>query len=161
MTIEHPELYWLIIGVTLLFLEMALPGFILFFFGAGALITALACWLVGCAADNSLPLVWQLLLFITGSLLLLFFLREKLQKRWNFDGSREGGDDVDTPSLIKTGEKGVVTIAVKPPAEGQMKCGGSFWQIAAEEELAEGEIVIVRRQENLTVHVERAAKIEA
>ena len=33
MEIAYPSLMWLIIGVSLFVLEMAVPGFVLFFFG--------------------------------------------------------------------------------------------------------------------------------
>ena len=58
METVDPALYWLIIGVMLFFLEMALPGFILFFFGLGAMITALVAWVLPIAIS------WQLALFI-------------------------------------------------------------------------------------------------
>ena len=41
MGLIHPALYWLIIGVILFVLELVLPGFVLFFFAMGAILTAL------------------------------------------------------------------------------------------------------------------------
>ncbi len=54
MGIVTAPLFWLIIGVMLLFLELAVPGFILFFFGVGALLTSLGAYLF------HLSLSWQL-----------------------------------------------------------------------------------------------------
>ncbi|MFZ0280832.1 MAG: NfeD family protein, partial [Bacteroidales bacterium] len=41
--LSRPEMIWFIIGLVLFLLELVLPGFVIFFFGVGAWITALLC----------------------------------------------------------------------------------------------------------------------
>lgn len=147
MGIIEPGLYWLIIGVMLFFLELALPGFILFFFALGALITALAAWLF------SISIVWQLALFIVASLVSLFTLRNFIQTR--FLGSEDNTFEDPDVKIAVPGRQGVVSVAILPPGEGQIKYSGSFWRATAEEEIGEGEVVVIIKQDNLIVHVEK------
>ena len=148
MGLIHPALYWLIIGVILFVLEMVLPGFILFFFAVGALITALIAYLF------PLGEAWQLTLFMAASLLSLFLLRDLIQKRF-FSSAREQQEaDIDQV-LIPAGERGVVSVTIAPPGEGRIKCAGSSWRATADERIEEGEIVAVVRQKGLVIHVEK------
>ena len=142
----HPALLWLIIGVMLFLLEMALPGFILFFFAVGSLLTALAAWLF------PIDLVWQLALFIVASLVSLFSLRNLIQRR--FLDTEAADDDKDEPQA-RPGDKGVVCAAITPPAEGRIKYSGSFWRATADENIEEGEIISVVHQDGLIIHVEK------
>lgn len=150
MGILHPGLYWLIIGVMLFFLELALPGFILFFFALGAIITALAAWL------TPIDLAWQLGLFIVSSVGSLLGLRNIIQRRFLDSPEVEGEEvDVDESVIALPGEKGVVTVTIAPPAEGQIKYSGSFWRATADEEIEEGEIISIVKQRDLIIHVEK------
>lgn len=157
----HPELYWLIIGVTLLVIEMAMPAFIIFFFGAGALITAAVAWVVG---EENFSIIYQLLLFIVSSLLLLVALRGVLMRRFFAPGeidsaARKAAGEEDTVSA-RPGDTAVVTGTIIPPAEGQLKYGGTFWQAKAAERIAEGETVIVEYQQGLIIHVRKIENME-
>ncbi len=144
-----PALYWLIIGVMLFLLELALPGFVLFFFAAGALLTALVAWLV---PTTSIAL--QLGLFIVTSLAALFILRGFLQQRFFASAPARDGVDVDAP-LAAPGDRGVVCSTIAPPAEGRIKYAGSSWRATADERIEEGEIIAIVRQEGLIIHVEK------
>lgn len=148
MGMINPALYWLIIGVMLFFLELAVPGFILFFFAVGALLTALAAWLF------PISLAWQLALFITTSLIALFGLRNIIQKRLHTPASEEEEEDKDV-MLAVAGDKGVVSTAIVPPAEGRIKYSGTTWRAAADEKIEEGEIVAIVAQKGLVIHVEK------
>lgn len=148
MNVIEPALYWLIIGILLFFLELALPGFILFFFALGAIITAIAAWLV------PLSIAWQLALFIVASLASLFLLRGLIQKRTGWGGGA-AEDDEDRGPKISAGTQGQVATAIIPPAEGQIKCAGTFWRAMADESIEEGAIVAVIRQEDLLLYVKR------
>jgi len=142
----HPALLWLIVGVMLFLLELALPGFILFFFAVGSLLTALAAWLF------PIDLAWQLALFIIASLLSLLTLRNLIQRR--LLDSKTADDDKDDPQA-QPGDKGVVCAAIAPPAEGRIKYSGTFWRATADEDIEEGEIISVVRQDGLIIHVEK------
>lgn len=148
MGVLDPALYWLIIGVMLFLLEMALPGFILFFFAAGALLTALLAWL------TPIPIAWQLGVFIFASLACLFSLRDIIQRRFLAPPPEEGDTDEDSV-LAVPGDKGVVSATIAPPAEGRLKYSGTTWRATADERIEEGEIVSVVRQKGLVIHVEK------
>lgn len=149
MGFVHPSLYWLIIGVMLLFMELALPGFVMFFFGLGALITSLVSWLM------PLEIAWQLGLFIVASLASLLLLRNAMQKllfRKQKVQDEEPDEDV---VLAAPGGKGVVSQTIAPPAEGRIKYNGSFWRATADDYIAEGEIIEVVKQNGLVIHVQK------
>ena len=148
MGMLDPALYWLIIGVMLFLLEMALPGFILFFFAAGALLTALVAWL------TPVSIAWQLGVFMIASLGFLFTLRDVIQKKFFTTSSEEECNDEDTV-LAVPGDRGVVSVTIAPPAEGRLKYSGTSWRATADERIEEGEIVAVVRQKGLVIHVER------
>jgi membrane protein implicated in regulation of membrane protease activity len=148
MGMIDPALYWLIIGVMLFFLELAVPGFILFFFALGALVTALVAWL------SPISLVWQLGLFIAASLVSLLSLRNIIQKKLIAPASDAGDEDEDV-LLAVSGEKGVVSMTIAPPAEGRIKYAGTSWRAMADEKIEEGEIVTIVRQKGLIIHVEK------
>lgn len=64
---------WLFIGILLLLSEFLIPGFTIFFFGIGALITSLLIVIISPLAD----ILWlQILIFSVTSVILLVFLRK-------------------------------------------------------------------------------------
>ena len=148
MAMIDPALYWLIIGVMLFFLEMAVPGFILFFFGLGALVTALVAWL------TQISIAWQLALFIAASLVSLLGLREGIQNKL-FPASPKDGEADEDVMLAVPGDKGVVSMTIVPPAEGRIKYSGTTWRASADEKIEDGEIVAIVRQKDLVIHVEK------
>jgi membrane protein implicated in regulation of membrane protease activity len=150
MGMIDPALYWLIIGVMLFFLEMAVPGFVLFFFALGALITALVAWL------TPVSVAWQLALFISASLVSLLSLRGVIQKKFLSSTSDAEDEEMDEDVFLAVaGERGVVSMTINPPAEGQIKYSGTFWKATADEQIEEGEIISVVKQEGLVIHVEK------
>jgi membrane protein implicated in regulation of membrane protease activity len=144
-----PALYWLIIGVMLFLLELAVPGFILFFFALGALLTAL----VTCLSPVSIAL--QLALFITASLVSLLSLRNVIQKKFISPPPKEGENEDEDEDLVIPGDKGVVSSTITPPAEGRIKYSGTSWRAIADERIEEGEIVAIIRRKDLVIHVEK------
>lgn len=147
-----PALYWLTIGVMLFFLEMAVPGFVLFFFALGALATALVAWL------TPVSIAWQLALFIAASLISLLSLRDIIQKKLLASASEDGEDAEEADEGVMravAGERGVVSMTITPPAGGQIKYSGTFWKATADEQIEEGEIISVVKQEGLVIHVEK------
>jgi inner membrane protein len=145
MEITYPGLMWLIIGVTFFVLEMAVPGFILFFFGLAAWLTALGCYFFPWSVNT------QLAVFMVLSPVCLFSLRGIVQKVFIGDKKDEGEDTI----LAHGGEKCVVTSAIKPPSEGQIKFSGTFWRAEADEAIEEGEVVEIVKQNNLLVTVKK------
>ena len=85
---SRPELFWFILGLGLFLLELVMPGFIIFFFGLGAWITALIC-LIGHPGINL-----QIIIFAVTSTLLLIALRKIIQKKF-LNSNRTRSDDVE------------------------------------------------------------------
>ena len=150
MGMIDPALYWLSIGVMLFFVEMAVPGFILFFFALGALVTALAAWL------TPISIAWQLALFITASLITLLSLRDMIQRKFLTSAPADEDEEKDEDVILAVaGERGVVSMTIAPPAEGQIKYAGTFWKAIADEKIEEGEIITVVGQKGLVIQVEK------
>jgi len=138
-----PVLVWFLVGIACYVIELALPGFIIFFFGIGAWCVAVVL------AITDVSLTQQLIVFLTGSLVTLGLLRSKL--RSVFLGSKlEQGDSVNVDSRRATG---TVTEIIVPPAMGQVKYGGTFWRAAADEKIAVGAVVDIVEKKDLTVKV--------
>ncbi len=153
MTFLHPALYWVIIGVLLLLMELALPAFVMFFFGLSALIVALVTWL------THIDIAWQLTLFIVASVVSLLFFRRLFLRLSLFTAVKRGEDQIAEPDddamLAVPGERAVVGVSIKPPAEGRISYSGTSWRATADEYIEEGEIVSIVRQDNLVIHVEK------
>jgi len=147
MEITYPGLMWLTIGVTFFVLEMAVPGFILFFFGLAAWLTALGCYFFPWSVNT------QLAVFLVLSLVCLFSLRGIARKV--FIGAKK--DEGDDTIFANGGEKCVVSTTISPPAEGQVKFSGTFWRAEANEEIEEGEVVEIVEQNNLLITVKKSS----
>lgn len=145
-----PALYWLIIGVMLLFFELALPGFILFFFGLAAMITAVVAWL------TPLGIAWQLGIFIVSSVVSVMTLRNAIQTKFFKPKELADGEEPDEDVVLAApGDRAVVGVAIAPPAEGRINYSGTSWRATADEKIEEGEIVAIVHQDNLVIHVEK------
>lgn len=145
MELTNPGLLWLSIGVILFVMEMAVPGFVLFFFGLAAWITALGCYFFTWSLNV------QLAVFLGASLVSLFGLRTIVKKVFMGDEIDDSADTI----MASGGEKCVVTAAINPPAEGQVKFSGTFWRAEAKEDIAEGEVVEITKQEDLLISVKK------
>lgn len=147
MTLTTAGLMWLIMGVICFVLEMMLPGFIMFFFGLGAWITALVCWL------NPVSLNIQLAVFLVSSLGSLFLLRRFIQKIFIGD---ETGNDQNVS--VTTGDTAEVIEDIVPPAEGKISYSGTQWRAFSDEMIEKGSIVTILSQDGLRMKVGRSDK---
>ena len=138
-------LIWFLLGAALMLLEMALPGFIVIFFGIGAWITALAVWLL------DIPLTWQLAVFTVSSVALLLVLRQYFIRTFT-------GNIADDAADERIGKAGVVTKPIRPGQNGEIKALGSFWTAQADEELEEGANVVIREVNESTGLVFKVSK---
>jgi len=145
MEITYPGLMWLSVGVTFFVLEMAVPGFILFFFGIAAWLTALGCYFFPWSVNT------QLGIFLVLSLVCLFGLRGIVKKVFIGDRKDEEPDSI----LASGGEKCTVTVAINPPAEGQVKFAGTFWRAESNEAFKKDEIVEIVQQNDLLITVKK------
>ena len=135
-------------GVMLALLGLLLPGLTMFFFAFAAMFTAAVVWLYPFA------LVWQLLFFTVLSLTFLC-LQWILLQNWSSNVEIRGDDGADHEFSANPGDRGVVCVAISPPAQGWIKYEGRVWRAGADEEIEEGEIITVISRDGAVIHVEK------
>jgi membrane protein implicated in regulation of membrane protease activity len=143
-------IFWAILGAVLITAEIFTTGFVLLWFGIGALAAALA----GLAGVNSVPL--QFLIFAVVSILLTAASRTIFVNY--FSREKTGGD-------LKTGVEGlpgkigtVVSSSCGALNEGAVKVFGSTWTAypaEGEEPLEAGDRVEVERVQGASIYVRR------
>ena len=140
-------LFWFILGVAFFIIEMAVPGFVLMFFGIGAWITAILTWI---GILPSIPL--QIGVFIVSSVVTLFLFRTKLSNY--FKGRISGKAE---PEDVLTSVKGLKAVVKKEilPGEviGKVEFNGTLWNAEADEQIAEGSVVEIIERKNLVLKV--------
>ncbi len=139
--------FWLVFGVVLILLELALPGAVAVFLGFGALVVALALYLGLVEGWISAFTLW----FIS-SLLLLIILRSFLQRYMpQGEAQRQSTDeDLDAYGAVIT-----VAEAMSPDQAGRIHFRGTTWPgICYEKALQSGEKATIIHRENLLWVVE-------
>lgn len=139
-------LIWFLLGVFFLFAELACPGFILFFFGVGAIITSLAVgqeWIATLEA--------QLILFIISSVISLLLGRYCF-KRFFPCKSEVNTNDADDDDFI--GRQAQVVEMITPEQAGRIQLNGSTWKATADTTIEAGTIVKIIKRTNITFHVQ-------
>jgi len=116
----QPWFVWAIVGVVCVGLEMLLPGFVIIFFGIGALLTAVLSLIPAVSGQ-----IWlQVLVFIAFSVVSLVFLRRRFAKI--FAGTLFDSRHVD-PEETGAGETAEVIEAVTPLSDGRIRFRGTTW----------------------------------
>jgi inner membrane protein len=141
---EMPELLWFLIGLILFLLELVVPGFIIFFFGVGAWVTALVCLLF-----NPGPNL-QIIIFGIASLLSLIGLRKLIQKKFFYSRGNKSEDVEDE----FTGKEGIAITDFGKAKKGKIEFKGTRWNAESGSEIKEGQAVVVIRKESLVLIVE-------
>ncbi len=139
---EMTPIFWLILGVVLLFVELATPGFIVMFFGLAALTVALITWLLPVGQS----VAW--LLFALLSVGYILALRKLLKKI--FLGDKNAPDRLEDSFI---GGYAGVTVAIAPDRPGKVEFSGCEWKAESAEEIAAGERVRIVGKKNLTLIV--------
>lgn len=146
---ELAWILWTIIGVMLIIAEIFTSGFVLFWFGVGALLAALLGLL-----GFGLPL--QFLAFIAASALLTALSRTIFV---NYFGRLEGGGELKMGAASLPGQVGTVVSESRGALhEGAVKVYGSVWTAfpaEGEPPLKEGERVVVERLQGASIYVRR------
>jgi len=141
---SKPELVWFIIGLALFLLELILPGFVIFFFGVGAWITALLCLI----ANPGINL--QVIVFAVTSVLSLLMLRKMIQKRF-FYSKQELSDQVEDEF---SGKEAIAVNDFAPGKTGKVEFKGTSWKAESSSPIREGDRVIIKQKENFKLIVE-------
>lgn len=138
-------LSWLICGIVLMILEIAAPGFVICFFGFGAVLTALTLWLF-----PTLGLGMQAVIFALGSVLSILLFRKMMKKIFVGNVLAERGD-IDNDCIGR-----VVTVKskVSPLPGGRVYLYGTDWSAVSDVEIPEGAQAKIVGKDNLTLTVE-------
>jgi membrane protein implicated in regulation of membrane protease activity len=140
----RPELIWFIVGLVLFLLELVVPGFVIFFFGVGAWITALVCLIVHPGTDL------QIIIFAVTSVLSLLALRRMIQKRF-FYGRNDAAGAVEDEF---TGKEGKALTDFGPGRKGKVEFKGTSWSSESDKEVKEGQPVVIIQKEGFNLIVE-------
>jgi membrane protein implicated in regulation of membrane protease activity len=140
----QPWFAWALTGVVCIGLEMLLPGFVIFFFGIGGLLTAALCF-IPFVSD----MVWlQLIVFVASSVLSLVFLRRRFKRIFAgtvFDPKK---GDVEEDGI---GEIADVIENVGSVNEGRIRFRGTSWKsFSRDGEFSAGSKVRIISRENMT-----------
>ena len=107
--------FWIIVAGLFFIIEMATVGFLVFWFGVGALIAMIASLF-------TINIAIQTAVFVFSSTILLFFTRpfvNKFSKKEN---------QVQTNAYSIIGKKGIVIKEIDPiSGQGQIKVGTEIW----------------------------------
>lgn len=136
---------WFILGFAFLLLEFIAPGFILFFFGLGAWVTALATLLF------DIPLNVQLLIFLVSSISFVFLFRKWLRKKL---GYKKAVRDVLKDEII--GKTAKAETPISPDQQGKVYFRGTSWSAASSDVINEGEEVTIIGNDSIILIVKSA-----
>jgi membrane protein implicated in regulation of membrane protease activity len=144
---------WTVLGVVLVIAEVFTPGFVLLWFGVGALAAALAAFLgAGIAA--------QFILFILVSTALTALSRTIFV---NYFTTRDEPEGMKMGAASLPGQVGtVVTSSQGALNEGAVKVFGSVWTAypaEGESPLEAGDRVVVERLQGASIYVRRSGSI--
>jgi membrane protein implicated in regulation of membrane protease activity len=140
----RPEVIWFIIGLVLFLLELVIPGFVIFFFGVGAWVTALLCLI----ANPGLNL--QGIVFAVTSVLSLLALRKMIQKKFFYSKEDLSGEVEDE----FTGKEAVAVSGFGPGRKGKVEFKGTTWTAESESEIKDRQTVIIIDKDSFKLIVE-------
>jgi len=137
-------LYWFLIGLFLALAELAMPGFVVIFFGIGAWVVTLLILFGILPSFNA-----QMLVFLIVSIASLILFRKKSKKI--FEG-KVAGKDLAVDEI--SGERAVVVQDIFPDQlGGKVELHGTLWEASADTVIEKGRIVEIVKRDNLTLRV--------
>ena len=133
-------LVWFLIGLGFILAELAVPGFILIFFGVG-------CWVTSAVLFfTPLSLSTQFAIFTLATLASLFGLRKYLRRALKGDTTDQESEKIDKSDL---GQSAVVVTEIRTGKPGEIKYRGSYWKAVSSRTIPVDEAVtIVGHPEN-------------
>ncbi len=143
-------LLWFLLGVVFIISELFIPGFTIFFFGCGAILTGLAGLAIPSVASNY---TIQLLIWLVTSILSLVFLRKKFSN--TFSGKIHKNQ---TEKFI--GKKALVVEDIQGSSSGRISISGTTWNAETLDNnriFSKESVIIISRKESesLTFIVEK------
>jgi len=141
---ENNSLIWFIAGIFFLLTEILLPGFIIFFFGIGGLVTSLFTYIF-----NIDSIIVQILIFISSSVLSLVFLRNTFSKLFR---GKVSGDKVLEDEFA--GKRAVVIHEIIPDSlSGKVEFNGTNWEAKSDSFIDKGTVVEIIERKDLKLIV--------
>ena len=125
--------HWILLGILLVILELAVPSFTIFWFGLGAILTGLLT-----AVLPGLSIEWQLLVFSASSIGFTFLW-------FRYFRPRKRGSSETTDEQVAIGQTGIAATRALTPGEiGQVVfsvpvMGHESWKYTADEPINTGE----------------------
>ncbi|RKX88290.1 MAG: NfeD family protein [Spirochaetes bacterium] len=136
-----PPFLWSLLGLLLIAAEMFIPGFVIFFFGSGAIITGFLSILVPGLSSN---FALQGLIWILSSVFSFGFFRKKFAKIFR-------GTLLNKEINSDLGHTVKVIEAITPEKPGRVRFQGTSWKaISYTESFEPGVMVDIVKEENLT-----------
>ncbi|MCW3147577.1 NfeD family protein [Stutzerimonas stutzeri] len=141
--------YWIVAGAVLILMELVVPSFFILWFGIGALLVALAMWLL-----PGLSLTAQIALWTAASLVMvLLWFKVFAGTRLKTQSGTAQGEVI--------GEVGLLVSAVAPFQHGKVRfqkpiLGSEQWNCMADEAIPAGERVRILAFEGNSVKVAKA-----
>jgi membrane protein implicated in regulation of membrane protease activity len=139
----QPALIWFFIGLGLILFELAVPGFVLIFFGVGAWCTALLTYLTG------MGLIWQIAFFVAASVITLVLLRKYLKKK--FFSEEKGSPSTLEDEFI--GKTAVAETDIVPDVGGKVSFKGTIWTAKSDTKIIAGSTVVITGKESITLFI--------
>ena len=112
----NSSMFWLILGILLLLSEFLIPGFTIFFFGLGAILTSILLYFIPPLSGN-LFLIFTI--FLVSSISLFVFLRNKFKNTLKGELFKERNDYI--------GKECVVIETVTAEKTGRILFQGTTW----------------------------------
>lgn len=141
---SKPEMIWFMIGLVLFLLELVIPGFVIFFFGLGAWVTALVCLI----ADPGINI--QALIFVVVSVLALVGLRKIIAKKFFYSKDNRSEEVEDE----FTGKEAIAITDFGTDKNGKVEFKGTNWKAESAFAIKAGQTVIIIEKENFKLFVE-------
>jgi membrane protein implicated in regulation of membrane protease activity len=136
------EVMWFLIGLVLLVTELALPSFILIFFGIGAWVTALTIWFTDVGIET------QLIVFILTSLISLLIFRNRFLSLFDKQNAHFT-DDVESDFIGKV----ATTIEPVNSFSGKVLFNGTQWKAISDDNIKSDQKVEVISKDNITLKI--------
>ncbi len=137
--------WWMVVGMALMMLELVVPGFVIIFFGFGALFVGVLVWMFPALSGMA-----QLLLLPLSSLVALALFRRFFVKSVAKVGT-ETGTNFDDNDCV--GRVVKVVEAIEPGTDGKVELNGVNWSASCETPVAVGRNVRILSRSGLTLCV--------
>lgn len=147
--------YWLVFGMILVLLELAVPSFTIFWFGLGALVVGALLMLI-----PGLSLTWQILVWVLASTAFVLYWFRVLKPRMT-DRTKAG---ISREAVL--GETAMVTRLPEGDRRGEMRfsvpmLGSETWSFICADDVAVGDRVMVQDVSGNTMMVKKVVNQSA